>query len=208
MGKLKESVCRQCRREGTKLFLKGERCYTSKCGVERKAYAPGQHGSRRRKQSTYGLQLREKQKVKRIYGLRERQFSRYFDIAEKFRGATGTVLLQLLERRLDNLLFRLGLALSRAHARQLVTHGHVRINGKKVNIPSYLVRPGEEISVSDKSNQNVYVQRAVNIVESRGRLSWLEFDKDKNIGKVVHIPERDEIPLEVNEQLIVELYSK
>ncbi len=208
MGNLQSSVCRLCRREGIKLFLKGERCNTSKCSLERRAYAPGQHGAVRKKLSTYGLQLREKQKVKRIYGVLERQFRRYFSIATRFRGASGTVLLQLLERRLDNIVYRLGFASSRRAARQLVAHGHVQVNGRRVDIPSYLVRPGQEITISNKQLQNLYVQRALKLAETQGRSPWLEFDADKVAGKLVRIPERHEIPLDVQEQLIVELYSK
>ena len=208
MGTFNESVCRLCRREGIKLFLKGERCYTSKCAIERRAYAPGQHGASRKKLSTYGLQLREKQKVKRIYGVRERQFRRYFFIADQFRGATGTVLLQLLERRLDNLVYRLGFATSRTQARQLITHGHVYLNGRRVDIPSCLVKPGQEITIGPKLQENTFVQRSLNLSDSKGRLTWLEFDTDKSVGRLVRIPDRNEIPLEVNEQLIVELYSK
>lgn len=208
MGNLQSSVCRLCRREGIKLFLKGERCNTSKCSLERRAYAPGQHGAVRKKLSTYGLQLREKQKVKRIYGVQERQFRRYFSIATRFRGASGTVLLQLLERRLDNIVYRLGFASSRRAARQLVTHGHIQVNGRRVDIPSYLVRPGQEITISNKQLQNLYVQRALKLAETQGRSPWLEFDADKVAGKLVRIPERHEIPLDVQEQLIVELYSK
>lgn len=208
MGNLQSSVCRLCRREGIKLFLKGERCNTSKCSLERRAYAPGQHGAVRKKLSTYGLQLREKQKVKRIYGVQERQFRRYFSIATRFRGASGTVLLQLLERRLDNIVYRLGFASSRRAARQLVAHGHIQVNGRRVDIPSYLVRPGQEITISNKQLQNLYVQRALKLAETQGRSPWLEFDADKVAGKLVRIPERHEIPLDVQEQLIVELYSK
>lgn len=208
MGRYNESVCRLCRREGVKLFIKGERCYSSKCAFERRSYAPGQHGAVRKKLSTYGIQLREKQKVKRIYGVMERQFRRYFEIADRYRGATGTVLLQLLERRLDNIVYRLGFASSRRHARQLIAHGHARVDGKKVDIPSYLVKPGQEITINGKMLDNLYVQRALKIAETRGRPSWLEFDPDKAIGKIVRIPERSEIPIDVNEQHIVELYSK
>ena len=191
-----------------KLLLKGERCNTSKCAIERRSFAPGQHGTTRKKLSTYGLQLREKQKVKRIYGVREKQFRRYFAIADRFRGATGTVLLQLLERRLDNLLYRMGFAASRVQARQLVTHGHVKVNGKKVDIASCIIRPGQEVSLADKIGENVQVQRALKLAESRGRLDWIEFNPEQTTAKIVRIPERNEIPLEVNEQLIVELYSK
>lgn len=208
MGRFGESVCRLCRREGMKLFLKGERCYSSKCAFERRSYAPGQHGSSRKKLSTYGLQLREKQKVKRIYGVMERQFRRYFEIAERFRSATGTVLLQLLERRLDNVMYRSGFASSRRQARQLVTHGNVLVNGRKVDVPSFLVKPGHEVSVKPAFLDNVYVQRSLKLADTRGRVPWVEYDSDKSAAKFVRIPERDEIPFEVNEQLIVELFSK
>lgn len=208
MAKLQESVCRLCRREGVKLFLKGERCFTSKCAIERRAYAPGQHGAIRKKLSTYGLQLREKQKVKRIYDIGEQQFRRYFAIATRFRGASGTVLLQLLERRLDNVVFRLGFASSRRAARQLVSHGHCFIDGKKVDRPSYLLKPGQDISLNGKMLENIYVQRALKLSETQGRVPWLEFNPEKLGGKFLRIPERNEIPIDVQEQLIVELYSK
>lgn len=208
MGRYTGSVCRLCRREGMKLFLKGERCHSSKCAMERRAYPPGQHGTVRRKLSTYGLQLREKQKVKRIYGVFERQLRRYFEIAERYRGPTGAILLQLLERRLDNTVYRLGFALSRRAARQLVSHGHVLVDGKKVDIASYLLRPGQEVTIKGKMFENPYIQHSIRLADSKGRAPWLEWNPETKSGRFVRVPERDEIPIEVNEQLIVELYSK
>ena len=203
------AVCRLCRREGEKLYLKGERCMGNRCAVERKSYPPGQHGQRRRKKpSTYGLQLREKQKAKRIYGVLERQFRRYFDRADRYRGMTGTVLLQLLERRLDNIVYRLGLAPSRAAARQLVGHGHVRLDGNKVDIPSYLVRPGQEIAIKEGTKTNPIVQAGLAAAEKRERLDWLVCSPETLSGRLLNVPAREEIPLVLNEQMIVELYSK
>lgn len=192
-----------------KLFLKGERCYTEKCAIERRNVPPGQHGkTRRAKLVGYGLQLREKQKVKRIYGVLENQFRRYFEMAERQRGITGEVLLQLLERRLDNVVYRLGFGTSRAQARQLVRHGHVLVNDRKVDIPSYLVRAGDVVSVRPSSRQIPTVQHALEEVKSRGVPEWLELDPEKASGRVVGLPTRDQIGLPVQEQLIVELYSK
>jgi small subunit ribosomal protein S4 len=203
-----DAVCRLCRREGTKLYLKGERCLGPKCAVERQNYPPGQHGQSRRKLSTYGLQLREKQKAKRIYGVLERQFRRYFEIAERYRSVTGTVLLQLLERRLDSVLYRMGVATSRAAARQIVRHGHVRVNGKKVDIPSYLVKVGEELTLSEKTRSNAHVKAALEQAEKRERVPWVEFSSETLAGKIIAIPEREDIPVNIKEQMIVELYSK
>ena len=201
-------VCRLCRREGMKLFLKGERCYTDKCGYERRSYPPGQHGQvRRRKRSDYGEQLREKQKVKRIYGVLEDQFRRYFEQAERTRGITGETLLQLLERRLDNAVYRLGFATSRPQARQLVRHGHFLVNGKKVDIPSYTVKVGDVVSVRETSRKNPSILHAVEEVKGRGIPEWLSLAGDME-GKVVSVPTREQINLPVQEQLIVELYSK
>jgi small subunit ribosomal protein S4 len=198
-----------CRREGTKLFLKGERCLTSKCAIERRNYAPGQHGQNRAKLSTYGLQLREKQKAKRIYGVLERQFRRYFALAERMRGVTGTVLLQLLERRLDNIVYRLGIASSRSQARQFVRHGHILINGRHVNIPSYLVKPGQEISVAGNAREFKLIRENVEAAQQRSTiLPWLEWNPEKLAGKLLAVPSREDIPTEINEQRIVELYSK
>jgi small subunit ribosomal protein S4 len=191
------------------LFLKGDRCFSDKCGYERRAYAPGQHGqSRFRKVSDYAIQLREKQKVKRLYGMLEGQFRRYFDIADRSKGVTGENLLMLLERRLDSTLYRLGIASSRAHGRQLVRHNHVQVNGKKVNIPSYIVSVGDTISVREKSWKNGGIIESLEAVARRGVPSWLELDKDKFQGTVKGMPERQEITLPIQEQLIVELYSK
>lgn len=209
MARYRGSVCRLCRREGEKLYLKGERCFGNKCACERKQYVPGEHGQgRRRKPSTYGIQLREKQKAKRIYGILERQFRRYFKIADRYHGVTGTILLQLLERRLDNVLFRMGFAPSRTAARQIVRHGHVRVNDRKVDIPSYLVKPGQEIHLVQKMKENSTVQAGLAVAEKREPLPWLESSPDTLSGRLLHVPPREEIPLVLNEQLIVELYSK
>ncbi|HWP99564.1 MAG TPA: 30S ribosomal protein S4 [Vicinamibacterales bacterium] len=202
-------VCRLCRREGMKLFLKGERCYTEKCAIERRNLPPGQHGKiRRAKLAGYGLQLREKQKVKRIYGVLENQFRRYFEAAERTRGITGETLLQLLERRLDNVVYRLGFATSRAQARQLVRHGHFLVNGRKVDIPSYSVRVGDVVAVRPASAQSPVIQHALEEVKGRGIPEWLSLDPARLEGRVVSLPTRDQINLPVQEQLIVELYSK
>ena len=200
-------VCRLCRREGMKLFLKGERCYTEKCAIEKRNFAPGQHGKlRKAKLVGYGLQLREKQKVKRIYGVLENQFRRYFEVADRTRGITGETLLQLLERRLDNVIYRLGLATSRAQARQLVRHGHFLVNGKKVDIPSYSLRAGDVVTVKTASAKNPTIVHAMEEVKGRGIPAWLTFDD--GTGKVMSLPTREQINLPVQEQLIVELYSK
>jgi small subunit ribosomal protein S4 len=201
-------VCRLCRREGMKLFLKGERCYTEKCAIEKRNVPPGQHGkSRRAKLAGYGLQLREKQKVKRIYGVLENQFRRYFEAAERQRGITGETLLQLLERRLDNVIYRLGLATSRPQARQLVRHGHFFVNGRKVDVPSYAVRAGDEVTVRATSAKNPVIQHAMDEVKGRGIPEWLLFDADRLAGRISSLPSREQINLPVQEQLIVELYS-
>jgi small subunit ribosomal protein S4 len=202
------SICRLCRREKTKLFLKGIRCYTDKCALARRSYAPGEHGSSRLKLSDYGLQLREKQKVKRIYGVLERQFRRYFKLAQKSRGITGSVLLQLLERRLDNCIFRLGFSLSRAQARQFVRHGWVRVNGQKVNIPSFSVNIGDEIQISTKDNIHKIVKDIVEITKERSRPAWLEVNVQDFKGRVLRFPTKEDLQLPIQEQLIVELYSK
>jgi small subunit ribosomal protein S4 len=192
-----------------KLFLKGERCYTEKCAIEKRNFPPGQHGkARRAKMLGYGVQLREKQKVKRIYGVLEDQFRRYFEQAERLRGITGEVLLQLLERRLDNVVYRLGFATSRAQARQLVRHGHFAVNGRKVNIPSYLVRANEAVSVRGGSQKNPAIQHAMEEVKGRGIPEWLLLEAGALSGRVVSLPNRQQINLPVQEQLIVELYSK
>jgi small subunit ribosomal protein S4 len=206
----REAVCRLCRREGQKLFLKGLRCFTEKCAIEKRNFVPGQHGqSRRPKIAGYGLQLREKQKVKRTYGLLERQFRAYFRKAERAKGPTGENLIVMLERRLDNVVNRAGFAGSHAQARQLVLHGHVNVNGKKVNIPSYLVSVSEEITINPKMHQNTMVLEARNVAQSHNTVPWLEIDRDNFKARVVALPKRENIQTPVfNEQLIVELYSK
>jgi len=191
------------------LFLKGERCYTEKCAIEKRNFPPGQHGkSRRPKIAGYGLQLREKQKVKRIYGVLEDQFRRYFESAERTRGITGVTLLQLLERRLDNVVYRLGLSTSRSQARQLVRHGHFLINGKRVDIPSYSLKEGDVIGVLGRSQKNVTIEHAIEEVKGRGIPAWLSFDAAALSGRVLSLPTREQINLPIQEQLIVELYSK
>ena len=203
--------CRQCRREGTKLFLKGSRCMTEKCAVERRGYAPGQHGQstgRMRKTSEYSRQLREKQKVKRMYGLTERQFRNTFDRITHQSGMKGTNLVVALESRLDNLIYRMGFAASRKGARQLVRHGHVEVSGHKVDVPSYSVRPGEEIRVAAASREMVSVKAAMELAARGQPMSWLEVDREKTAGRMRERPTRDAIPLNAQEQLIVELYSK
>jgi small subunit ribosomal protein S4 len=203
------AVCRLCRREGMKLFLKGERCYTEKCAIEKRNLPPGQHGKlRKAKLVGYGLQLREKQKVKRIYGVLENQFRRYFEMADRTRGITGETLLQLLERRLDNVIYRLGLSTSRPQARQLVRHGHFLVNGRKVDVPSYSVKAGDVITVRGPSAQNTAIQHAMEEVKGRGIPDWLQFDAGNMTGRIQSLPTREQINLPVQEQLIVELYSK
>ena len=202
-------VCRLCRREGMKLFLKGERCYTEKCAIEKRNFPPGQHGkTRKAKLVGYGVQLREKQKVKRIYGVLEDQFRRYFESAERQRGITGETLLQLLERRLDNVIYRLGLATSRPQARQLVRDGHFQVNGRKVDIPSYSVKAGDVVTVIGRSQKNPTIEHAIEEVKGRGIPEWLSFDASAIAGRIVSMPTREQINLPVQEQLIVELYSK
>lgn len=208
MGRYISPACKLCRREGMKLFLKGHRCYTDKCAFERREYAPGQHGQGRSKLTEYSLQLREKQKVKRMYGLLERQFRGYFRKAERQKGVTGENLLRLLECRLDNVVYRLGFATSRNDARQLVRHGHILLNGKKVDIPSCLVREGGTIELRERSKALLRVQDALAAQEGRGIPHWLEFDKTNIRGRVIGIPAREDIGLPIQEQLIVELYSK
>ncbi|HEY8350462.1 MAG TPA: 30S ribosomal protein S4 [Clostridiales bacterium] len=208
MARYTESVCRLCRREGEKLFLKGERCYTNKCSVGRRAYAPGQHGQQRKKMSEYGMQLREKQKARRFYGILESQFRKYFEMAVKRKGVTGENLLQILESRLDNVVYRLGLATSRPEARQLVRHGHFAVNGKKVNIPSLLLSPGDVITVRDNFRNSDKLKTILDIAGGKVVPEWLEFDSENLTGKVVRQPAREEIDLPIREHLIVELYSK
>ena len=208
MGRYTGPVCRLCRREGTKLFLKGSRCFTEKCAIERRGYAPGQHGQARPRLSEYQTQLREKQKLKRIYGLLEKQFRIYFSRAERKQGITGDNLIQFLERRLDNAVFRLGFGASRREARQLVTHGHFRVNGRKVDVPSYIVRVGDMIEVKPPSRQNVRILASLEFSEGRGMPSWLELDRAQFRGRVKSFPAKDDVELPVNEQLVVELYSR
>jgi small subunit ribosomal protein S4 len=211
LARHREAVCRLCRREGQKLFLKGLRCFTEKCAIEKRNFVPGQHGQSRRakKLAGYGLQLREKQKVKRTYGLLERQFRVYVEKSERAQGPTGENLIVMLERRLDNVVWRAGLASSRTQARQLALHGHVRVNGKKVNIPSYLVNVGEEISLKEKMHQNAMVLEARNVAQSQSAVPWLEIDRDNFKARVVALPKRENVQTPpITEQLIVELYSK
>jgi small subunit ribosomal protein S4 len=209
MARYSGPVCRLCRREDMKLFLKGDRCYTDKCGYERRAYAPGQHGqARRRKQSNYGEQLREKQKLKRIFGLAERQFRGYYVRASRMKGVTGEALLQLLERRLDNVIYRLGFASDHAEARQLVRHGHFRVNGRKINIPSFMVRPNDVVEVKEASRTVPRITESLTGVDRRGVPKWLELDKEQFRGKVTGTPAREEFTLPIREQLVVELYSR
>lgn len=210
MARHREAVCRLCRREGQKLFLKGLRCFTEKCAIEKRNFVPGQHGqSRRPKTVGYGLQLREKQKVKRTYGLLERQFRSYFHKAEIAKGPTGENLIVMLERRLDNVVKRIGLAGSHAQARQLVLHGHVTVNGRKVNIPSFLVSVGDEVILKPNMHQNTMVLEARNVAQSQNMVPWLDIDRDNFKARVVAMPKRENVQTPVfNEQLIVELYSK
>lgn len=208
MAKYTDSVCRLCRRENMKLFFKGERCYTDKCAFERRAYPPGQHGQARQKPTEYGIQLREKQKVRRLYGVLEKQFRLYFARAEQLRGVTGRNLVMLLERRLDNVVYRLGFASTRSEARQLVRHGHFKINGKKVNIPSMLVRVGDQIELREKSRKIQKVLESLEAVSRRPMPSWLELEKEAFRGSLRALPVREEITLQMDEQLIVELYSR
>jgi small subunit ribosomal protein S4 len=203
------AACRRCRRENLKLYLKGDRCYSDKCSFERRAFGPGQHGQARfRKVSDYAIQLREKQKVKNIYGMLEGQFRNYFHKADLQKGITGENLLIMLERRLDNTIFRLGFASSRRQARQLVLHNHVQVSGKKVNIPSYLISVNDVVSIKEKSKTNKYLVESLEAVARRGIPSWLELDKDAFKATVKALPNRDEITMPIQEQLIVELYSK
>jgi small subunit ribosomal protein S4 len=209
MARYTGAVCRLCRREGQKLFLKGDRCYTEKCSLERRGYAPGMHGNARNKKlSEYGVQMREKQKAKRYYGVLESQFRDYFEKANKMSGMTGENLLALLETRLDNVVYRLGFAMSRAEARQLVRHGHFTVNGKKVNIPSFLVKTGDVIELKDASRSLDKIKGSLEANASRVIPKWLDFDKNKAIAKVIAAPAREDIDLPIEEHLIVELYSK
>ncbi len=213
MARYTEAVCKQCRREGVKLFLKGDRCMTSRCAIERRGYPPGEHGNpkgrgRRRKPSDYALQLREKQKIRRIYGVLERQFRRYFAEAERMPGRAGENLLQLLERRLDNVVYRLGLADSRAQARQLVSHGHIAVNGHKVDIASYIVKPGDVITVREQSKKSVYFKECAKGLGRKRIPAWLTLDARALEGRVVALPARSDVDVTLNEQLVVEYYSR
>ena len=209
MARYTGAVCRLCRREDMKLFLKGERCYTDKCGYERRSYPPGQHGqSRRKKRSDYGEQLREKQKVTRIYGIAERQFRGYYYKALRMKGVSGHLLIQLLERRLDNVVYRMGFASDHAEARQLVRHGHFTINGKKVNIPSFLVRPRDIVQVRESSQKMARINEALAAVDRRGVPQWIQLDKENFRGAIAQLPTREDVTLPIREQLIIELYSK
>jgi small subunit ribosomal protein S4 len=208
MARDRSPKCKQCRREGMKLFLKGERCLTEKCAIERRSYPPGEHGRGRIKQSEYLLQLREKQKARRYYGLLEKQFRTYYTKAARGSGVTGENLLRMLETRLDNVVYRLGFAASRAQARQLVRHGHIEVNGKKINIPSYQARKGDVIQVREKSRKNEQIRQAVETASGRGIPAWLELNPEQFRGTVLDVPKREDIRLPIQEQLIVELYSK
>ena len=208
MARYTGAVCRQCRREGQKLFLKGERCYTDKCAIARRAYAPGQHGQGRKKTSEYGLQLRAKQKARRFYGVLESQFAKYFDMAERKPGMTGENLLRILESRMDNVVYRVGFAASRKEARQLVRHGHYTVNGKKMDIPSYLLKAGDVIAVAGMRKNSDKIKAVVETNGARPVPKWLDVDKDKLEARVIQLPNREDIDLDVEEHLIVELYSK
>ncbi|GAB6172257.1 30S ribosomal protein S4 [Paradesulfitobacterium aromaticivorans] len=209
MARYTGPVCRLCRREGMKLFLKGDRCYTNKCAIDRRQYAPGQHGqSRGKKPTEYGIQLREKQKARRIYGVLEGQFRTYFVEAARQKGMTGDNLLRLLERRLDNVAYRLGFAASRPEARQLVRHGHVTVNGKRVDIPSYLVRVGETISIKEESKNSPRIKENMEALGTRSVVKWLSLDANAAAGSVIALPSREDIQLPIQEHLIVEKYSR
>ena len=208
MARYTGAVCRLCRREGLKLFLKGERCYTDKCAIERRNYPPGQHGQARPKFSEYSIQLREKQKLRRIYGILEGQFRRYFQMADRAKGVTGETLLQLLERRMDNMVYRMGFATSRSEARQLVRHGHFSVNGRKVNVPSFLTKVGDVVTVTERSKKVARIQEALDLAQRRGVPDWLEVSPEAFTGRVKSIPARSDLTMPINEKLVVELYSK
>ncbi len=208
MARYRGSLCRLCRSEGIKLFFKGDRCYTDKCAFERRGYAPGEHGQSRRKHSDYGVQLREKQKLKRMFGLLERQFRNYFEKADQQKGVTGSNLLIFLERRLDNMVYRLGFANSRAEARLLVSQNHFMVNGKKVNVPSYLVSAGDTITVKERSRKVTRILESMETVARRGVPQWLELDRENFRGTIKMLPSREELTMPIQEQLVVELYSK
>jgi small subunit ribosomal protein S4 len=208
LARYREAVCRLCRREGVELYLKGDRCFTDKCAIKRRGYPPGQHGQRRPKHSDYGVQLREKQKAKRIYGLLERQFRNYFEKADRMKGKTGDNLLILLERRLDSVVYKLGFGQTRRETRQIVRHGHFLVNGRKVNIPSFLVRSGDTVELREKSRKIPNINEALDAVVRKGIPPWLELDRDNFRGSVKILPTRADIQEPIQEQLIVELYSK
>ena len=208
MARYTDSVCRLCRREGMKLFLKGDRCFSDKCAIERRNYAPGQHGQRRKKVQEYGIQLREKQKVRTIYGVLEKQFRRYVTMAERMKGITGDNLLLLLERRLDNMVYRMGFAMSRAESRQIVRHGHVMVNGRRVTIASYLVKQGDEVSILEGSQKIGRISQSVEAVDRRGLPEWVTLDKKSFTAKLVSYPLREQLTMPIQEQMVVELYSK
>ncbi len=208
MARYIDSKCRQCRREGGKLFLKGEKCFTEKCPVDKRSYAPGQHGRRRSRVSDYGLQLREKQKLRRIYGVLERQFENYYKEAARHKGSTGEDLLKLLESRLDNVVYRMGFGISRAEARQIVRHNGVLVNGKRINIPSYQVRPNDVIEIAESTKAQLRINAAVEAAEQRGIPEWLDVDFKAMKGTFKSAPERSDLPAEINESLVVALYSK
>ena len=208
MARYTQSVCRLCRREGVKLFLKGERCYTDKCAIERRNYPPGQHGQARAKFSEYAIQLREKQKLKRMYRLLEGQFRRLFEQADRTKGITGETLMILLERRFDNMIYRLGFANSRAEARQLVRHGHFLVNERKIDIPSALLKVGDVITVRERSHKVVRIQEALELSQRRGVPEWLEVDRPNFTGRIRALPARNDLTMPINEKLVVELYSK
>ena len=208
MARYTDSKCRQCRREGGKLFLKGDKCFTAKCPVEKRAYPPGQHGQRKSRPSDYGTQLREKQKLRRIYGVLEAQFSNYYEEADRLRGSTGENLLKLLERRLDNVVYRMGFGASRSQARQLVRHNAVLVNSKRLNIPSYQVRPSDVIEIASGAREQLRVKAALEASEQRGFPDWVEVDSKAMKGVFKTVPERSELPADIREQLVIALYSK
>ena len=208
MARYTGAVCRLCRREGQKLFLKGDRCYSDKCGIAKRAYAPGQHGQSRKKLSEYGLQLREKQKAKRFYGVLETQFRNYYKKADAQEGMSGVNLLIMIERRFDNVVYRMGLAESRRDARQLVRHGHFTVNGKNANIPSMLLKVGDEIALKDSKKDRPKIKTLIEKCEGKLIPKWIEVDKENGKGKIIAMPQREDIDFEIDEQLIVELYSK
>ena len=208
MARYTDSKCRQCRREGGKLFLKGEKCFTEKCPVEKRAYAPGQHGQQKSRLSDYGRQLREKQKLRRIYGILERQFENYYQEAARHKGSTGEDLLKMLESRLDNVVYRMGFGISRAEARQLVRHNAVRVNGRRVNIPSYQVRPNDLIEIATSAQEQLRIKASLEAAGQRGIPEWLDVDVKAMKGTFKNVPERSDLPSDINESLVVALYSK